>query len=137
VVVREPRFVTAINCIDGRVQEPVARWMARRLAADYVDMITEPGPDAILARGRGAEMKSIKRRVLLSTTAHGSRTIAVVGHHECTGNPVPDETHIEQIQRSVRFLRSWRLPVRILGLWVNHRGNVELICDAESGPTER
>jgi hypothetical protein len=125
------RFVTAINCMDGRVQEPVLRWMTRRLAADYVDLITEPGPDALLAAAQHGTLASIKERLLISVQAHGSKTVAIVGHHDCTGNPVDDATHREQIERSFALLKTWSLGVRLLGLWVDKRWTVEVVCDSE------
>ncbi|MFC1892716.1 carbonic anhydrase [Chloroflexota bacterium] len=45
-------FATAINCIDGRVQVPVIDWLRRQYGADYVDMITGPGPERFLAEGK-------------------------------------------------------------------------------------
>ena len=39
------RFCTVINCMDGRVQLPVIRHMKERFNAEYVDSITEPGPN--------------------------------------------------------------------------------------------
>jgi len=46
------KFATAINCMDGRCQLPVIEWMKKRYGVEYVDMITEPGPDGVLAEGR-------------------------------------------------------------------------------------
>jgi len=43
------KFVTVINCIDGRVQKPVINKFQKDYNADYIDMITEPGPNLILA----------------------------------------------------------------------------------------
>ena len=43
------KFGTAINCLDGRVQLPVSNWMKMQFHLDYIDMITEPGPDKIVA----------------------------------------------------------------------------------------
>ena len=124
-------FVTAINCMDGRVQEPVLRWMTRRLAAVYVDMITEPGPNRILASEPGPQVDSIRNRVLISVKKHGSNAVAIVGHHDCAGNPASDETQFEQVKQSASLLSSWNLGVRVLGLWVNKRWAVEVICDTE------
>jgi len=124
-------FVTAVNCMDGRVQEPVLRWMTRRLSADFVDMITEPGPDAMLAAGDAPELPSIERRVRISVEKHGSRVVAIVGHTDCAGNPVADETHLEQVRRSVELLESWKLGARILGLWVDPRWTVNVTYDSE------
>ncbi len=124
-------FVTAINCMDGRVQEPVSGWMKERFGADYVDMITEPGPDGILARGEPGQVESIRKRVDISVNGHGSRVVAVVGHYDCAGNPGPKEQHLEQIEKSVERIKSWGQPVRVLGLWVNENRQVELVYDSE------
>jgi hypothetical protein len=40
------RFAAAINCMDGRAQLPVIEWLKRECGVDYVDTITEPGPDS-------------------------------------------------------------------------------------------
>jgi hypothetical protein len=42
-------FVTTLNCIDGRVQLPVIRWIMAYYEVKYTDMITAPGMDGILA----------------------------------------------------------------------------------------
>ena len=43
------KFGTAINCMDGRVQEPVAKFLKEIYGIDFVDTITEPGPVKILS----------------------------------------------------------------------------------------
>jgi hypothetical protein len=42
-------FATAINCMDGRTQEPIINYMKQGFKVDYVDMINEPGPVKALA----------------------------------------------------------------------------------------
>ncbi len=42
-------FATAINCIDGRIQEPVIKYIQTTYGIDFVDLITEPGPNKILS----------------------------------------------------------------------------------------
>ena len=82
------RFCTAINCMDGRVQIPVIQYLKDRFDADYVDAVTEPGPNRILAEDADTRIRqSIDRRVGISVEGHGSVGIAVVGHHDCAGNP--------------------------------------------------
>lgn len=122
------RFATAINCIDGRVQEPVARWLKTELGVDYVDMVTEPGPDAALSDETVAA--AIRRKVAISVAAHGPEVVAVVGHHDCAGNPVSQDEHRRQIECGVALVASWGLPVRVLGLWVGERREVEVVCGA-------
>jgi hypothetical protein len=125
-------FVTAINCMDGRVQEPVIAWMKRRFSADFVDMITEPGPDRILTDGLPECIESVRRRVVVSVDGHGSRVVAMVVHHDCAGFPVSKETHLTALQDCIRIIASWDLPVRIVGLWVGRNWQVELVNDTHA-----
>jgi hypothetical protein len=129
----EGTFVTAINCLDGRTQEPVNRWLRFEFIADYVDTITEPGPDGLLAEGAAEAVESIKRRVLISVEKHGSRVIAVVAHHDCAGNPVSKAAHLDQLRRSIALIQSWHLPAEVVGLWVDDRWQVRTLADASEG----
>src|SRR5664279_55162 len=82
------KFVTAINCMDGRVQEPVIAWMKNEYTAQFVDLITEAGPNRVLsANSDQGAIGSIKSRIEISVKNHGSNVIAIVGHYECAGNP--------------------------------------------------
>lgn len=122
------RFATAINCMDGRVQLPVINWIMENLSVDYVDMITEPGPDRLLAEGEGAALDSIKARCLISVGKHGSDTILMVSHCDCAGNPVPRARHERQLRQSIARIQSWKLPVkRILGAWIGDDWKVVIV----------
>ena len=122
------KFGTAINCMDGRAQLPVINWMKSKYALDFVDMITEPGPDKMLAQGSAGQVESIKSRVLISVNAHGSETILIAAHYDCAGNPVSREEHIRQVKECVKILQSWKLPVNnIVGAWIHDDWTVEII----------
>jgi hypothetical protein len=123
-------FATTINCMDGRTQLPVNEWMKEKFGVDFVDTITEPGPNGVLTNKKEPLVSTIKDRVLISVNGHGSRTIALVGHHDCAGNPGPKEMQLEHILKGVETIRSWELSVRILGLWVGENWDVELIYDS-------
>lgn len=113
-------FCTSVECMDGRIQEPVARHLKNTAGATYVDTITEPGPCRILSDPRcRALRKSILDRVRISVESHGSELIAVSGHHDCAGNPVGEAAQREQVRRSVAYLRRKFPKVRIVGLWVD------------------
>ena len=129
-------FVTAINCMDGRVQEPVLEWMKQRLGADYVDMITEPGPDKIMAEGSVQGLESIRNRVKISVEKHASRVVAMVAHHDCAGFPVARDVHLAALRTCVETIGSWDLPVRRIALWVGETWRAELIYDSEAAATE-
>jgi len=122
------KFGTAINCMDGRAQLPVINWMKSRYGLDYIDMITEPGPDKMLTQGSPAQVESIKSRVLISVNAHGSQTLLITAHHDCAGNPVSREEHIRQVKECMKILQSWKLPVKnITGAWINENWTLEII----------
>jgi hypothetical protein len=48
---KKHKFATALNCMDGRVQITIIEFLKKKFKVDYVDMITEPGIDKILAEG--------------------------------------------------------------------------------------
>jgi hypothetical protein len=122
------KFGTAINCIDGRVQFPVANWMKMQFHLDYVDMITEPGPDKIVASGQGQIIESIKVKAVISAKAHGSKVILIAGHDDCAGNPVSKELHLQQIKTAMQIVESWNLPFeRVIGIWVNKDWGIEIV----------
>jgi carbonic anhydrase len=125
------KFVTAINCIDGRAHYPVKSWLEASFDADFVDRITEPGADKALARGPADVIEDIKQEVLISVNAHNSKTVVVVGHHDCAANPVSEAQHKQDIRQAVATAESWDLPVQVIGLWLNSEWQVEVVTPIE------
>ena len=105
--------------------------MRERFGVDYVDTITEPGPNGIMARNDEELVGSIRNRVLISVNGHGSRVIALIGHHDCAGNPGPKEMQVDHVMKGLEVIRKWELPVRILGLWVGEDWKVEVLFDSQ------
>jgi len=126
----EKRFGTAINCMDGRAQEPVIGYMQENFGADYVDMVTEPGPNRILSEGKDIGIiESLRKRVGISVEKHGSQVIAVVGHYDCAGNPEDEEVQREDLRKAVEVISSWGFPVkRVIALWLDENFNPSVIC---------
>jgi hypothetical protein len=122
-------FATAVNCIDGRAQGPVSDWIKIHCQASFVDTITAPGPDKLLSGGSHRTVEHIREAVAISVNAHKSGAVAVAGHHDCAANPASADEHKEQIRAAVAVMRSWDLPVRVVGLWVNEWWQVEVIVD--------
>jgi len=120
-------FVTAINCMDGRTQEPIIKWAKEKFNADYIDAITEPGPDKILSEGPENLINSIKNRVKISIEKHNSENIIIVSHHDCAGNPVDREKHLEQLKKSLMKIKSWGFNVNIVGVWIDENWAVNEI----------
>jgi len=125
----DKKFAAAVNCMDGRIQMPVAEWMKKNFNVDYVDMVTEPGPIKILAEFKDIPLiANIKKRVEISVSRHLSKAVAVVGHFDCAGNPVDKTTQVRQIAEAVKKMKTWGLDVKIVGLWVDEEWKVEKVA---------
>lgn len=121
-------FCTAINCMDGRVQLPVITYLQKRFNAEYVDTISEPGPNKILADQENTTLiDSIFNRLAISVDKHKSIGVAVVGHHDCAGNPAGKDEQIIHVKKSVDFLRNKYGGVEIIGVWVDDEWKVREI----------
>ena len=120
-------FGTVVNCMDGRTQLPVNEWMKKTYGVDYVDTITEPGADKAITEGPEWQVASVKARVLISVNAHGSNIVAIVGHHDCAGNPISKSEHIDMTMKAVEIVASWNCGAKIIGLWVDKNWQVEVV----------
>jgi len=117
---QDKKFACAINCMDGRVQDAVKNYMKENYGVDYVDMVTEPGPNKILADNEDkAVIENIKKRVEVSTHHHGSKVIAIVGHFGCAGNPTEKEEQIGHLKKAKQVVKSFELDAETVLLWVN------------------
>lgn len=125
------RFATAITCIDGRVQRPISDWIRLHVTVDHVDLITEPGPDKVFSEGPAHLVDDVMRKVLFSVRHHFSPVVALAGHDNCAANGASREEHIKQIMEGVEVILSYNLKVRVLGLWLNEWGSVELLWDTQ------
>lgn len=133
------RFCSAINCMDGRVQLAVIRYLRRRFRAPHVDMITEAGPVRMVADPRDRSRRAaIHARLNVSVHQHGSVGIALVAHADCAGNPVADAEQLRQLARGVAHLRRRHPELPVIGLWVTARGRVaEVIREDPQGSLHR
>jgi S-adenosylhomocysteine hydrolase len=125
------KFGTAVNCIDGRVQAPVADWIKLHAHVEFVDMITFPGADQVLASGNYEMINRIAEKIKISIEVHQSKVLAVVGHFDCAANVVSIEEHKQQVFEGVELVKSWKLGVRVIGLYVNEWNSVDLVYDTD------
>jgi len=120
------KFCTVINCMDGRTQLPVINYMQQRFEADNVDTITEAGPNLILSEQiNQSGIESIFKKVKVSIDFHNSVGIAVVGHHDCAGNPAPEKEQIDHINKSMLVLREHFDNIPIIGLWIDENWEIK------------
>ena len=114
--------------MDGRIQLPVITYLHKHFQAEFVDSITEPGPNGILAAQQPqSKIESILGRLDISVNNHQSVGIAIVGHHECAGNPTPKADQIGHIKQAVAFIRKNYEKLEVIGLWVNENREVEAV----------
>jgi len=123
---KDKTFCTAINCMDGRVQEPAIRYLKERYAVDFVDMITLPGPEKVLTdNGEESEKQHIRKCIAISVEKHGSALIGVFAHHDCAGNPASRETKEVQVRKSAALIKSWFPNTEVTGFYINENWEVE------------
>jgi hypothetical protein len=123
--------------MDGRTQLPVNQWLRARCRAEFVDTVTEPGPVHLLVEGNAAMIESIRSRVEISVVRHGSRTVAVVAHHDCAGNPVPMDLQLVQLRKAVDVVGSWFDRLEVLGLWLGEDWQVTEEYSLRPGACDR
>ncbi|HET8907261.1 MAG TPA: carbonic anhydrase [Ktedonobacterales bacterium] len=124
------KFAAAINCIDGRAQRPVSEWIRVQFAIDFVDTITQPGPEKALIHGPQTVIAALRQNVGVSVNAHHSQLIAVAAHFDCAGNPVSHEEHKAQVKAACQVIAEWGYPARVVGLWVNEWWQIEVVADS-------
>jgi carbonic anhydrase len=121
------KFATAISCIDGRVQPPILDWVKKSYFVDFVDAITEPGANKTLSEKNIDKIRQLKSKVLISINAHGSKLVVISGHYDCAANIASKELHMVQIQKSINVVKSWKLPIMVIGIWINDKWEIEEI----------
>ena len=115
-------FCTVVNCMDGRVQLPISRYLKEHFAADYVDTVTEAGPAGLLASDPDSRAsRSIYSCIEVSVAAHKSTALAVVAHAGCAGNPISDDSQNQQVLQCVEVLSARYPALAIIGLWVDEK----------------
>ena len=114
--------------MDGRTQLPANEYLREKYHVDYVDTITEAGPVRILAEDQYSfSAESIRKRIDISINKHKSKTIALVAHYECAGNPVDKARQLEQLKTAVKRLKEKYPGIEITGLWIDSVWKVEQV----------
>lgn len=121
-----PKFVTCINCMDGRAQLPVINWIQKDCSAEYVDMITEAGADGYPVK-QNPIPDAVLNKIKIFVQKHGSDRIFIVGHYDCAGHPVNEETHRKDIITSVDKIKKPFPDGAVSGLWLSDKWEVERI----------
>lgn len=114
--------------MDGRVQEPIIRFAKEKYGVDYIDSITEPGPNKILSEQKNASLvNSILDRLSISVNHHYSKLLFISGHYDCAANQAEKETQIRQVKESISFISSKYSGLEIIGLWIDDHWHVNVV----------
>lgn len=87
--------------MDGRVQLPVIKYLQKRFQVEYIDVITEAGPNLILAE----QKDKIKLESILS-------------------EPEEQQKHL---QKAISFIESKYQGLKVIGLWVDKNLQVQKV----------
>src|SRR5262245_3075414 len=101
--------------------------MRDMLSVDYVDLVTHPGVDGLLAKEPERAGDILRASIDISIQRHGSPVLALVGHHECAANAGSADLHREQLLRGLRVLQNWELGVKLIALWVNADWQIDVV----------
>ena len=113
-------------------------YLRRTYGVDYVDLITEPGPEwALTDPERAGVQAAIQRKARFSVAGHDAELIAMTAHDDCLGNDADPGTRLGQLHAAQRLITGWDLGVDIIGLWVHMDGKVEEAATAIPAPRLR
>ena len=96
-------FGVALTCIDGRIADVVHQELRREWGVDFVDVVTVPGPEAVVPEL--PEEHAVWDALRISVQAHGSSRAAVVAHTDCAANAVDLDTRRAQVREAVFQVR--------------------------------
>ena len=100
----------------------------------HLDTITEAGPNKILSDKLDEILvSSIKSRYEVSTKKHHSKVVAIVGHHDCGGNPADKTKQLQEIEAAVKLVKSWNNEIHVFGIWVDENWVVNPLEGGEYG----
>lgn len=112
--------------MDGRAQRKVADYLTASFGVRYLDTITTAGLIKHLAADT-EQTATLLANLEISIAAHGSSQIAVVAHHDCAANPVPDRTQRDQVATATALLRKRYPDFDVIGLWLDDKWIVERV----------
>lgn len=116
-------FFTTVGCMDGRVQEVIAKFGQQRFGAKFPDTITEAGLVGQLSKEQVEQslLDALKFKIVdVSLGKHHAKGIVVHGHAECAGNPVIDDVHKDDIRKSIDMIkRMINNAVPVIGVFVH------------------
>ncbi|OGZ68976.1 MAG: hypothetical protein A3D44_00215 [Candidatus Staskawiczbacteria bacterium RIFCSPHIGHO2_02_FULL_42_22] len=98
----------AIACMDGKAYPAVIAWQKKTYHLDSVDLITDAGPDGIVAQNKNSPIiANIQKNLELSIHGHQSRILVLAAHENCLGDPVSTEEHCEHLRKAKKIIEGF------------------------------
>ena len=121
-------FCVSIQCMDGRIQKPISKYLKENYGVEYVDVITEPGACRVIAEGQDKNLiASLVNKAKISVECHGSKIIAVSGHYDCAANPFDEKGQVDQTRKAIACLKEFIKDIEFVGLWVDENWKVNKV----------
>lgn len=124
-------FFTSVGCMDGRVQKAVNKYASLVFGAEFADTVTKAGLDGIFSKDTidSDVFTSVKDMILVSVDKHHSFGIVVHGHEGCAGNPVEEEQHKNDIQKSVDVIKKMveGKNIEVRGLYIQLTPRIKVV----------
>lgn len=103
--------------MDGRCQEKGLAYAKQLFGTEYVDSITEPGIDGILAgahdvveaQNMSKVQEWIRVKADISANGHGSSQVIIFGHCGCAGVVTDLEGHKGHLREAKKTIEGWGL----------------------------
>jgi hypothetical protein len=124
-------YGTAVNCIDGEIQQPTIEYLKKVWLVDWVDVITAPAPELLLSEcSDNTGIRLINENIQASMAHQERRRVAVVAHCDCIFNTAPTQVKRGMLQGAVRHLRESLTDAEVVGVWIDGDGTPCTDCDA-------
>ena len=121
--------------MDGRCQDKATAYAKELFGTDYIDMITEPGMDGLLAGTHSvvgtedipAKVEWVRRKAEISAKGHGSTKVVIFGHCACAGNAVSLDEHKAHLATAKQTVEGWGLFSEVHTAVFNEEFEIETV----------
>ena len=112
-------FCASIQCIDGRIHDAIFSYIRGNYDIKYIDILSEPGIDGILAGDDQAYIDSIIRKLQICVDVHAIKEVFISAHHNCLANPGEKEQHIVQMDKGLEKLKTIFPSIVFHKIWID------------------
>lgn len=117
------KFACAFTCIAGEITEAVIDFMRKEYGVDYIDLITEPGINRVLANSHSIPpilLRRFKKSMEISVNKKESKIVAIAGHEGCLDNPHGKQVQTQHLEECRRTIESFGCKgiEKIVLLWI-------------------